>query len=161
MAKGGRMKRTIFMVAIAFVLAMSNVAIAGTSPAPATSAPSAGKCMDNAQSQAAMNACASQSLSAADKELNQVYQQVLHKYAKDTVFIGKLKAAQKAWLAFRDAELAARFPVEDKTNYGSVYPMCASNELEAMTLKRTEELREWLKGTQEGDVCAGSYQTNS
>ncbi|QRN55773.1 DUF1311 domain-containing protein [Dyella caseinilytica] len=117
--------------------------------------------MDNAQSQGAMNECASNSYGAADKELNQVYQQVLRKYAKDTVFVAKLKAAQKAWLTFRDAELAARFPDSDITNYGSVYPMCVNNELEAMTRKRTEELRAWLKGTEEGDVCAGSYSPNS
>jgi uncharacterized protein YecT (DUF1311 family) len=150
-----------WMVVLALML--SSTAIAGTAPAAATSAPAASddKCMDNAQSQAAMNECASNSYGAADKELNQVYQQVLRKYAKDTVFLGKLKAAQKAWLAFRDAELAARFPDSDTTHYGSVYPMCASSELESMTRKRTEELRAWLKGTEEGDVCAGSYRSNS
>jgi uncharacterized protein YecT (DUF1311 family) len=157
------MKSSIMMWAFACALAISNTAIAGTAPTAASTAASASsgdKCMDNAQSQAGMTGCAGQSLSAADKELNQVYQQVLSKYAKDTVFVAKLKVAQKAWLAFRDAELAARFPDNDKSNYGSVYPMCADNELEAMTRKRTEELRAWLKGTQEGDVCAGSYQTS-
>jgi hypothetical protein len=39
--------------------------------------------------------------------------------------------------------------------------MCANNELEAMTRKRIEELRAWLKGTEEGDVCAGSYTINN
>lgn len=143
----------------ASALALSSTAVAGSTPAASTA--SGDKCMDNAQSQAAMTACAGQSLSAADKELNQVYQKVLGKYAKDTVFVARLKTAQKAWLAFRDAELAARFPDNDKSNYGSVYPMCADGELEAMTRKRTEELRAWLKGTQEGDVCAGSFHTNS
>jgi uncharacterized protein YecT (DUF1311 family) len=158
------MKLSTWVLVVVSALAISHTAVAATTPAAAsTMAQASGgdKCMDNAQSQADMTACSSQSLSAADKELNQVYQQVLSKYAKDPVFIGKLKTAQKAWLAFRDAELAARFPDNDKSNYGSVYPMCAHNELEAMTRKRTEELRAWLKGTQEGDVCAGSYQTNS
>lgn len=109
-----------------------------------------------------MDECASKSLDAADKELNQVYQQVLAKYASDKVFVGKLRAAQKAWVAFRDAELDARYPASNKSlQYGSVYPMCADNELEAMTRKRTEELREWLKGATEGDACAGSYRSNS
>jgi uncharacterized protein YecT (DUF1311 family) len=157
------MKPSMMVWVFACALVISSAAIAGTAPAAAstaTQASSGDKCMDNAQSQGAMTACAAQSLSAADKELNQVYQQVLSKYAKDTVFVGKLKTAQKAWLAFRDAELAARFPDNDKSNYGSVYPMCADGELEAMTRKRTEELRAWLKGTQEGDVCAGSYQSH-
>jgi uncharacterized protein YecT (DUF1311 family) len=158
------MKLSTKLCMAAFALAFGGVAIAGTGPAPAaTAASSSGdKCMDNAQSQAAMDACASQSLAAADKELNQVYQQVLAKYASDKVFTAKLRTAQKAWVAFRDAELEARYPASDKSlQYGSVYPMCANNELEAMTRKRIEELRAWLKGTQEGDVCAGSYQSNS
>lgn len=140
---------------------ISSPVAAGTAPAAASTAAAASSdsCMNHAQSQSDMTGCAMKSLDAADKELNQVYQQVLRKYAKDTVFVAKLKTAQKAWLAFRDAELAARFPDSDKSNYGSVYPMCADNELEAMTRKRTDELRAWLKGTQEGDVCAGSYQT--
>jgi uncharacterized protein YecT (DUF1311 family) len=159
-----RLSAMVWMVVAG--LAINGTAIAATTPAAAstTASVSSGgdKCMDNAPSQAAMNECASNSLGAADKELNQVYQQVLHKYAKDTVFVAKLKAAQKAWLAFRDAELEARYPANDKSlEYGSVYPMCANNELEAMTRKRTEELRSWLKGAEEGDVCAGSYRHNS
>jgi uncharacterized protein YecT (DUF1311 family) len=159
------MKLSTMAWMVVAVLAIHGTAIAATAPAAASTIASTSsegdKCMDNAQSQAAMNQCASNSLSAADKELNQVYQQVLRKYAKDPAFIAKLKVAQKAWLAFRDAELAARFPDDDKTNYGSVYPMCVNNELEAMTRKRTEELRTWLKGAEEGDVCAGSYRSNS
>jgi uncharacterized protein YecT (DUF1311 family) len=154
----------VWMVVAA--LAINGTAIGATAPAAAstTAVASSGgdKCMDSAQSQAAMNECASNSLGAADKELNQVYQQVLRKYAKDTVFVAKLKAAQKAWLAFRDAELEARYPANDKSlEYGSVYPMCANNDLEAMTRQRTEALRAWLKGAEEGDVCAGSYRNNS
>jgi uncharacterized protein YecT (DUF1311 family) len=144
--------------------ALCGTATAGAVPAAAaTSAASSGdSCMDNAQSQTAMDECASKTLAAADKELNQVYQQVLTQYASNKVFIIKLRAAQKAWMAFRDAELQARYPESDKqAMYGSVYPMCASNDLEAMTRKRIDELRAWLKGTQEGDVCAGSYQSNS
>lgn len=157
------MKLSTMAWVVVAVSAISGTAIAGTTPAAASSATSASAsdpCMDHAQTQAAMNGCAMKSLDTANRELNQVYQQVLLKYAKDTVFVTKLKTAQRAWLAFRDAELAARFPSSDKSNYGSIYPMCADGELEAMTRKRTEELRAWLKGTQEGDVCAGSYQTS-
>ena len=160
------MKRSTMVWMMVAALAINGTAIAGSAPAAAsTAAPAAAgsdKCMDNAQSQAAMTACASNTLGAADKELNQVYQQVLRKYAKDTVFVAKLKTAQKAWLAFRDAELEARYPASDKSlAYGSVYPMCANNELEAMTRQRTDALRAWLKGAEEGDVCAGSYRNNN
>jgi uncharacterized protein YecT (DUF1311 family) len=158
------MKLSTKLCMAAFALAFGSIAIAGTAPASAaTAASSSGdKCMDNAQSQAAMDECASQSLAAADKELNQVYQQVLAKFASDKVFTAKLRTAQKAWIAFRDAELEARYPASNKSlQYGSVYPMCANNELEAMTRQRIEELRAWLKGAQEGDACSGSYQSNS
>jgi uncharacterized protein YecT (DUF1311 family) len=158
------MKLSTKLCMAAFALAFGSIAIAGTARVPAaTAASSSGdKCMDNAQSQAAMDECASQSLAAADKELNQVYQQVLAKFASDKVFTAKLRTAQKAWIAFRDAELEARYPASNKSlQYGSVYPMCANNELEAMTRQRIEELRAWLKVAQEGDVCSGSYQSNS
>ncbi|GAB2567159.1 DUF1311 domain-containing protein [Dyella jejuensis] len=138
---------------------LTALALSGTSMAAATPAAAPGAaCMDNASSQSAMTGCAIKGLDAADQELNQVYRQVLHKYAGDPEFVARLKVAQKAWLAFRDAELAARFPHSDKSDYGSVYPMCADNELEAMTRKRTDALRAWLKGAAEGDVCAGSYR---
>lgn len=154
------MKRIAIVWTVVSALVMNGMAMAGDAPAAATTAAvsSSDNCLEHAQSQAAMDACAAQGLSAADKELNQVYQQVLKKYTANKVFIAKLKAAQKAWLAFRDAELAARFP-EDKSQYGTAYPMCANNELEAMTRQRTEQLKQWLKGAQEGDVCAGSYQS--
>jgi uncharacterized protein YecT (DUF1311 family) len=157
------MKCSMMAWLAASALAICGSATASSPPAPASTAASAGsdKCMDNATSQASMNECASNNYGAADKELNQVYQQVLAKYASDKVFIAKLRAAQKAWLAYRDAELEAMFPASDKSlEYGSVYPMCANNALEGMTRKRIEELRTWLKGTEEGDVCAGSYQVN-
>lgn len=149
------MKLSAKLCVAIFAFAFGAVAAAASAPA------SGDTCMDSAQSQAAMNACAQQNLGAADKELNQVYQQVLAKYASDKVFIAKLRAAQKAWIAFRDAELEARYPASDKQlQYGSVYPMCANNDREAMTRKRIEQLRAWLKGVQEGDVCAGSYRNN-
>lgn len=155
------MKRAAIVWMAVSALAMNSMAMAGDAPAPATTvaASSSDACMEHAQSQAAMDACAAQGLSAADKELNQVYQQVLKKYTANKAFITKLKAAQKAWMMFRDAELAARFP-QDNSQYGSAYPMCANNELETMTRQRTEQLKQWLKGAQEGDVCAGSYQSS-
>ncbi|HUA78945.1 MAG TPA: lysozyme inhibitor LprI family protein [Dyella sp.] len=153
------MKRAT-VVGVAFCAwAMSGAAFAGQIPASASTtvaASSGDTCMDHAQSQADMASCAVQSLNAADKELNQVYQQVLKKHAANKAFVAKLKAAQKAWLAFRDAELAARFP-EGKSQYASAYPMCADGEVETLTRQRTEQLRQWLRGAQEGDVCAGSY----
>ena len=117
-------------------------------------------CMETATTQLEINQCASSHLKAADDELNRVYQAILNKYKDDREFLEKLRNAQRAWLAFRDAELAAKFPLEEKQHhYGSVYPMCANLFLAQWTRERVKQLREWLDGTEEGDVCAGSVQS--
>jgi uncharacterized protein YecT (DUF1311 family) len=67
-------------------------------------------------------------------------------------------AAQRAWLAYRDAELKAGFPHRSSRIYGSVYPMCASLVGEALTRQRIAHLRQWLTGIPEGDACAGSVR---
>jgi len=96
----------------------------------------------------------------ADASLNATYAKILKEYGKDAEFISKLKAAQRAWLAFRDAELEALFPKPDKqAEYGSVYPMCRCMQLQELTQERTKNLQLWLKGIPEGDVCAGSVKT--
>lgn len=110
-----------------------------------------------AQSQAAYNAAACAALKKADAELNAVYAAILKKNADDKNFIDKLKAAQRAWVAFRDAEMAARYPAKDKWEYGSAFDLCWCNGLAALTQQRTEQLKPWRDGIPEGDVCAGSY----
>jgi len=95
----------------------------------------------------------------ADVALNETYSRILKEYAKDQQFIAKLKTAQKAWLAFRDAELEALYPEDNKqAEYGTVYPMCHCSELQFLTEERTKQLNRWLDGTREGDVCAGSIK---
>lgn len=113
----------------------------------------------HAQSQGDMDRTADGDLAAADKELNGVYTQVLEKYADDATFITKFRAAQRAWVALRDAELAATYPHQEPGYYGSVYPMCAATRLTELTRARTTDLRRWLEGTEEGDVCAGAMKT--
>jgi hypothetical protein len=39
---------------------------------------------------------------------------------------------------------------------GTVDPMCMSFYQAGFTNARTKELQEWLKGTEDGDVCSGS-----
>lgn len=92
----------------------------------------------------------------ADSTLNHVYHQVLVMYARDTLFIENLKAAERSWVQFRNAELKMKFPKMDQKS--SVQPMCISLYLTSLTNDRTKTLREWLEGTDEGDVCAGSVK---
>lgn len=94
-----------------------------------------------------------------DGELNRAYQIVLEKYKADALFVEKLRAAQRAWLAFRDAQVEARFPARDpRRAYGSAYGMCRCEELTELTRQRTDQLLDWSRGREAGDVCAGSIQ---
>jgi uncharacterized protein YecT (DUF1311 family) len=72
-----------------------------------------------------------------------------------------MKAAERAWIVFRDAELEARYPIipgeQPTVTYGSVWPSCLAEERTALTGKRTAELKQWLEDPEEGDVRAGSY----
>ncbi len=108
----------------------------------------------NPQTQSSMNESASRGARQADAKLNETYRRVLatlNPTAKQ-----KLVLAQRAWIAFRDAELAAEWPVGKgetaQVLYGSVFGMCVANRYEELTAARTEQLRRLLK-SEEGDVC--------
>lgn len=128
---------------------------------PPVHAPQPSSTVDKGSTQGDMNRDADNDFIKADRELNRAYLAVLKKHAGDTTFIAKFKTAQRAWLVFRDAEIAAHFPDADpRLAYGSVYPMCASNLKTELTLKRIEQLKQWQDGTPEGDICAGSVPIN-
>jgi len=109
----------------------------------------------NATTQGSLNACYCERAHKADVQLNDVYQQLLKTNARDTDFIEKLKISQRAWLAFREAQLEAIF--SDDTNprvtYGSVFTMCQCIAQEELTTDRVKQLRRMLHSS-EGDVCA-------
>ena len=93
----------------------------------------------------------------ADKELDQVYQQVMKASESEKRFTAALKKAQQAWVSFRDLHLASLYPAENKQmEYGSIYPMCYCLEKTRLTRERIAQLRQWLEGMPEGDPCSGS-----
>ena len=95
----------------------------------------------------------------SDSDLNRVFQQVLREYKGDIRFIRKLKASQRAWLAYRDAQLQALYPKPDTLReYGSAFRMCSCLALDELTNERVKILRRWIEGTEEGDVCSGSIR---
>jgi uncharacterized protein YecT (DUF1311 family) len=108
------------------------------------------------QDQSQLGASAATEYQKADAALNKMYKKILVDYKNDLAFIKKLQLAQRSWISFRDAEIEAIFPLADKDNYGSVYSMCRSNWLTKLTTQRTKELKRWIDGAQEGDVCCGS-----
>lgn len=109
-----------------------------------------------AQTQFELNQTACSEYQAADKKLNAIYQQVLARHEIEPTVTAKIKTSQRAWLAFRDAQLEAIYPASAKRQeYGSVYPMCSCSESTALINQRIEQLSGWLNG-EEGDVCRGS-----
>ena len=77
----------------------------------------------------------------------------------DTVFIKNLKASQRIWITFRDAELKVKYPDREPGYYGSIHPVCVASYLEKLTRERINTLRVWIQELEEGDACNGSVKT--
>lgn len=93
-------------------------------------------CSEKTKTQAGMNACANQEATRVDAELNSVYAKLLSKAASETEAAAKIKVAERAWIAYRDAYINAMYPAKDKqAEYGSVYPM----EVDLLRAKLTEQ----------------------
>ena len=120
---------------------------------------------DPAGSQAGINACAGAEFGAADAELNRTWKEIQARYADQPLFLERLVTAQRAWLAFRDAELQAMYPLApgERANivYGSSFGMCESGFKAELTRQRTAQLKRWLDGAEEGDICSGSVRIES
>jgi uncharacterized protein YecT (DUF1311 family) len=112
------------------------------------------------QTQAELNTMQYDSYKKTDKKLNEVYQAILKEYKSDTEFIKNLRASQRIWITFRDAEVKVKFPDREDGYYGSIHPLCVSLYLQDLTQDRISTLNLWLKGSEEGDGCSGSIKTN-
>lgn len=112
----------------------------------------------SAETQFELNKEACDKLQKADDTLNKVYQQILAKYQSDKIFTSQFVNAQKKWINFRDAFVASKYIPQYQDNYGSVFPMCQCLFLEDVTNDRIKQLRVWLNGIEEGDVCIGSVK---
>ena len=82
------------------------------------------------QTQIGLDQCADQAFQRADRALNEAYREILRRLGDETHAKQLVVAAQKAWIAFRDAECA--FPVSSSGG-GSIYPMEYSLCLEDKT----------------------------
>lgn len=106
------------------------------------------KCND-AGTQREMEACARDDFNEADKELNRIYQALLKKQAHDTLFVSKLRAAQRAWLAFLNADLDAQFACREGESrsacWGSQYAMAYMKRKAELTRERTKHLQRFLE----------------
>lgn len=95
-------------------------------------------CM-NAKTQIEMNECYNQQAKKADAELNVVYRKLMS--ALDQNSQAKLKAAEIAWIKYRDANCAFVAGVNEG---GSVYLTAVSVCTADMTHKRINELKDIL-----------------
>lgn len=81
-------------------------------------------CNKKAKTQGEINACANEEAARVDVELNDVYRKLLSKAAGEPEAVAKIKAVERAWIAYRDAYMEAMYPAKDKqAEYGSIYPM--------------------------------------
>ena len=102
----------------------------------------------NASTQSAMNECAGKQYKQADSQLNALYKQINSRLQDSPDSKKRLVSAQRAWVAFRDAECSfAASGVEG----GSVYPMIYSGCLAELTEKRVAAFKNYLD-CQEGDL---------
>ncbi len=106
-------------------------------------------CSEKAKTQTEMNTCASDEAARADAELNQSYRKLLEQAAHHPEFLTKLKAAENAWVAYRDAYMDAMYPSKDKqAEYGSVYPMDSDLLRAKLTERQVQALEELLEPLQ-------------
>ena len=104
---------------------------------------------NNAMDQNSMNMCADIDYQAADKKLNDVYRKVTAAL-DDAKYQAKLKAAERAWIKFRDAQCthaAATF------EGGSMQPQVHVECLPRLTKARAKELQDYLACKQTDGVC--------
>jgi uncharacterized protein YecT (DUF1311 family) len=94
----------------------------------------------HAQTQAQMNNQAFAEFKKADADLNKIYAKVMAKL--DDEGKEKLKTAQRAWIAFRDAqaELDA-----DVSRGGTMAPLLRSSSMTDSTQARIRQLQDYLK----------------
>ncbi len=143
-----RSARLLALLVVSLVLAVWTISFAAVGQASTS-----GK----VQNQSELNKEACDDYKKADAELNQAYQAILRDYGRDRAFIASLRKAQLAWVRYRDAHLESIYP-GDASQYGSVMHMCRCNRLAEVTRERIKDLKQWIEGVEEGDVCAGSVK---
>jgi len=136
-------RATFAPLATPFAMLLTTLAV-GLAMQPAHAAPDCA----NAQNQRAIDACAGNADQRADAELNRQYRALQHRLNDDRDGAKKLTDAQRAWIAFRDAECAFQTA---RVAGGSAEPAARATCLEQMTRARTAALRHYLS-CGEGDL---------
>jgi uncharacterized protein YecT (DUF1311 family) len=101
---------------------------------------------DNATTQSALNMCTAQQAQAADKKLNQTWQDALKRATPGQREL--MKKAQLTWINLRDADCAF---IASGTEGGSVQPMIHNQCIADKTIEREAWLASLLQ-CEEGDL---------
>ncbi len=104
---------------------------------------------DGRGSQTDLNLCEGENFKQADAKLNAVYARLLKKIS--AAGQPKLRQAQKAWIAYRDAQCAFETL---GTIDGSIHSMVVAQCLADVTEQQTKRLQHQLT-CEEGDVSCG------
>ncbi|RUX30801.1 lysozyme inhibitor LprI family protein [Mesorhizobium sp. M2A.F.Ca.ET.042.01.1.1] len=108
-------------------------------------------CDRSDDSQSMLNICADADYQAAGARLNAAYKNIVS--SNDQASNKLLQTAQRAWIAFRDAECA--YSTADSEG-GSIHPMEVSQCLTKVTIERTKQLTSGANCKLSDPSCAGS-----
>jgi len=90
----------------------------------------------------------SEELRKADQALNHTFREIENRLSDDAGAKARLVSAQRAWIAFRDAECTFQSSGDDG---GTAAPMAIAACRTALTTDRTEQLKAYLNCA-EGDL---------
>ena len=143
------MNRLSRIVSVGVLLFLAAVSITAQTPAPkvpSTSPAKAESCSQTATTQMDLNECAGKELKQAEAQLAALLKKL---------GIDANSAEEKAWEAYRDAQLKAIYPpvADERAEYGSIYPMCLATLKRKLTESRIRDLQ--MLTTSEGDGCFG------
>ncbi len=120
------------------LLILSVVALCG-----ATLPAAADECADP-QDQATMNACAGKEFETADKALNAAYHEVVRRIGSDHETRTALTAAQRAWIAFRDASCGFEYELWSE---GTIRSIVGASCMLELTAQRADALSGYVNRT--------------
>ena len=108
------------------------------------------ECLNSAPTQLAMDECVGRSMKASDQKLNETYHALLAKVSKSGA--DQLRKAQRAWLAWRDAQCEFNtMGTRGGSINSSMYGLC----IDELTQEQTRRLDAQIQ-CKEGDLSCGA-----
>jgi len=120
--------------------------VIGSTAAPVQNSEQYTRCIEKATTQGAMHVCANEEAQRADAELNDIYQRLVSAAGNQADAVEKIRVAERAWIAYRNAYIEEMYPAKDKQGaYGSTFPMDVDLLRARLTREQTGALKDLLK----------------